>query len=838
MMKKTIIRLLLPIICVLLMSETQAQIQGLSGWNIYLDPGHSQKENMGIYNYSEAEKNLGVGLALREMLLNETDIDTVYICRTNDQQYVSLSQRTDQANQLGAAWYHSIHSDAGSPDYNSTLLLWGQYYNGEEKNPNGGKALADIMVNILTDGMRIDSRGSVGDCSFYTWNDYCASSGGPYLYVNRNTNMPSELSEAGFHTNPDQNTLNMNTEWKRLEARTMFWSILQLHGISRPRVRIVTGIVKNRESGKPINGAQITIGSKTYTTDTYESLFYKYSDDPDQLSNGFYYIENVEDQDDSVMIIVNAENFYPDTAKVGLRTDFFTFKDFYLISKLPPRIVETNPTDGDSAFSVLDDIRFTFSRPMDKASVDSNLVIKPWFANILVWSNNSQELFIRTDSLQFETEYSIALSGQAHDQYGHFLDGNGDGAPGDSFRLQFKTGVDQIPPEIVSTYPVENQLQVERQPIINIRYDERLDSASVIEEIFKLERFADKSSVPIQILQFDTEEETVINIVPQDGLFADNIYVMRIYEGLKDLLGNEVSKYNSITFRTGDYNFVGPDIDDFEGGTDNWWQPTQSGSTVGTTAETKMAVDTDITNVITRSTKAMKLKYGWDKNADEWLIREYLSGGAPRSVQFDKNNILQVYIFGDGSGNRFRFAVDDHLPATNASYHEVSPWITIDWIGWKLVSWDMVNDGTGVWLGNGALDGTLRIDSFQLTHAEGAALTGTIYFDDLRVVKKEAVPVSIEERAGKTPSRYELSQNFPNPFNPFTQIRFALPRRIHVYIDIYNILGEHIQTLVDEVYDAGRYSVRFDASHLPTGVYIYSMRAGSFIKSGKMILTK
>ncbi|MCK4754174.1 MAG: N-acetylmuramoyl-L-alanine amidase, partial [Calditrichia bacterium] len=95
-----------------------AQVTGLSGWDICLDPGHSQTENMGIYGYSEAEKNLRVGLRLREMLLNETDIDTVYITRTNDQQVVSLSQRTDYANPtfgVGATWFHSIHSDAGAP---------------------------------------------------------------------------------------------------------------------------------------------------------------------------------------------------------------------------------------------------------------------------------------------------------------------------------------------------------------------------------------------------------------------------------------------------------------------------------------------------------------------------------------------------------------------------------------------------------------------------------------------------------------------------------------------------------------------------------------------------
>ena len=129
-----------------------AQVTGLSGWNIFVDPGHSQNENVGIYGYSEAKKVLQVGLNLRDLLLSKTDIDTVYMSRTNEQQYVTLTQRTDYANSVHADWYHSIHSDAGASSVNSTLLLYGQYADGSEKIPNGGKAMSDTIIPILTAG--------------------------------------------------------------------------------------------------------------------------------------------------------------------------------------------------------------------------------------------------------------------------------------------------------------------------------------------------------------------------------------------------------------------------------------------------------------------------------------------------------------------------------------------------------------------------------------------------------------------------------------------------------------------------------------------------------------
>ena len=126
------------------------EVTGLSDWSLFLDPGHSTtSENVGIYGYSEPEKVLRVGLALREMLLTRTDIDTVYMSRTNDTEVVSLSQRTDRANTLGADFFHSIHSNAGGPSSNNVLMLYGGWRSGGqtvEKTPVGGGLMGGGMT--------------------------------------------------------------------------------------------------------------------------------------------------------------------------------------------------------------------------------------------------------------------------------------------------------------------------------------------------------------------------------------------------------------------------------------------------------------------------------------------------------------------------------------------------------------------------------------------------------------------------------------------------------------------------------------------------------------------
>jgi hypothetical protein len=805
-----------------------AQVTGLSGWNIFIDPGHSQNENVGIYNYSEAHKVLRVGLNLRQLLLDNTDIDTVYISRTNDQQQVSLTQRTDHANSVGAAWYHSIHSNAGAPAANNTLMLWGQYYNGLEKIPNGGKAMSDIMIDFLTAGYRIPTIGSIGDCSFY--GTCSASFIGPYLHVNRESNMPSELSEAGFHTNPTQNQRNMSPLWKRLEAYTFYWSLLEYHEITRPFVGITTGIISNIEGGAPVNGAIVTVNGLSDTTDTYESLFHLYSNDPEQLRNGFYFIEGLPAGTHS--ITVEAEGYDPFSGDVTIQDTFFTFKDIQLVSNMPPYIVQTNPVQNDSIYPGEGSIGIMFSRPMDKASVEANLTLTPSASFNLTWSNNDRQVAISTTNLTYNTNYELTISGSAMDKYGHPFDGDGNGVGGDDFTLNFKTKIeDIIPPSVVDIYPPENEMNVELTPIINLSFNERINTTTLAGKV-KLIRNSDQSEITGILKHYLVNNRSTVNLFVTNELEINEGYTVKLEPGLEDMYGNAISGSFTSEFTTGDVEFsLVSIVDNFENGITNWWEPQQSGSTTGIITElTSVSVDASTFNYIYGGSRSMKLTYGWDTLATTWLIREHRPAASPT---FSNDYILQTYLFGDGNSNKFRFVVRE-----TTSTFEASPWFDVDWIGWKLVSWDMVNDEIVAWVGgNGILTDQLRIDSYQLTYEEGNVNTGVYYFDDLRVVNKVTVGVN-EELISGIPSDYVLQQNYPNPFNPSTQIRFGIPEQGLVKLEVYTLLGEKVKTLIDEELNSGYHSINFDAVDLASGIYIYTLSVNDFMTSRKMILMK
>jgi len=88
------------------------------------------------------------------------------------------------------------------------------------------------------------------------------------------------------------------------------------------------------------------------------------------------------------------------------------------------------------------------------------------------------------------------------------------------------------------------------------------------------------------------------------------------------------------------------------------------------------------------------------------------------------------------------------------------------------------------------------------------------------------------------PNKYSLEQNFPNPFNPSTTIRYSIPEPGLVTIKIYNAIGKEMDVLKNELIQVGNYEIKYDGSKLPSGVYFYQIKAGKFVETKKMILLK
>jgi hypothetical protein len=97
---------------------------------------------------------------------------------------------------------------------------------------------------------------------------------------------------------------------------------------------------------------------------------------------------------------------------------------------------------------------------------------------------------------------------------------------------------------------------------------------------------------------------------------------------------------------------------------------------------------------------------------------------------------------------------------------------------------------------------------------------------------------SVYERTSEVPREFELKQNYPNPFNPETVIEFSIPIASKVKLAVYNSLGQLVREILDDNLEPGLYKVKFNASDLPSGVYIYRLTAGGYAFSRKMVLVK
>ncbi|MCX6135971.1 MAG: T9SS type A sorting domain-containing protein [Ignavibacteriales bacterium] len=135
------------------------------------------------------------------------------------------------------------------------------------------------------------------------------------------------------------------------------------------------------------------------------------------------------------------------------------------------------------------------------------------------------------------------------------------------------------------------------------------------------------------------------------------------------------------------------------------------------------------------------------------------------------------------------------------------------------------------------------VDSSLTSSINALSSDGSSYFAGTargiwRRPLSEMVPTSVKQSPSPLPENYSLSQNYPNPFNPNTWIEYSIPQQSHVTIKIFDLLGREVAVLVNEKKDAGRYSVQWNASAMPSGIYFYRLEANGRIEIKKAIVMK
>jgi hypothetical protein len=227
---------------------------------------------------------------------------------------------------------------------------------------------------------------------------------------------------------------------------------------------------------------------------------------------------------------------------------------------------------------------------------------------------------------------------------------------------------------------------------------------------------------------------------------------------------------------------------------------------------------------------------------------QLISSGNPLPLPVE----LSTAIFGPGAGNGDLGAEPyegmlvefDTVTVTDIwpSYSYPSEYAVSDGSGSTIIRRDGKNTYSNV-PGDTIYPGTAIIkvgDKFS-------KLTGIVHysFNRYKIVPRtnsdfgNYIPLSVNDRIdGPIPTQYQLSNNYPNPFNPTTVIEYALPKEDKVSLKIYNVIGQEVATLKNEIQKAGTYRVSFDGAKLATGVYFYRLQTSGFNQVKKMLLVK
>lgn len=830
-------------------TSTAAEIEGWGDFKLFLDPGHSARENQGLWGYSEAEKTVRVALSIKEYLTTYTDMpeECIMLCREDDNTVVDLEERSDMANAWGADFFYSIHSDAAAST-NTTLTMYGGWKkDGEiiEKTPNGGKAFGEILNPNLTGVMRITTRGNYADRCYYDPSPATHANQYPYLSVNRRSNMASLLSEGGYHTIASQQQLNINDDYKRLEGFAAFRSILEYRGLECPVQTFLAGIITNSENNVPINGVTVTADSKTYTTDTWESVFNKYTNNPDLIHNGFYLFEGI-DAGKEVEVTFAAEGYDPVTKTVtiksdpdGTANDNVTWLDVAMTSNAPAK-VESISIDDFTSVSPVYPIVLTFSRNMDRASVEEGFSIDNDGKVGLSWDND-YTLNIDISELVPNTKYTIRIDGSTakNSQTGQLLDGNGDGTGGDDYVLEITMAEpDLTPATVVSTDPAaDSEVEYNLRPVVRIEYSEPLNWNEDTYADFVTVKDKEGNTYAGTLTHTVIGERSVLHYYFNEDLPLDKCFLVTVKDGLADLSGNLSDEYN---FRfLSEYRGIEEQetvlaLDDVSG----FWAPDGSGSSAGLTQEAN-SIETSGITASKESSGSLQLNYSFDpmNTGGAWMIREYYSSGAS-TVHDNIDGILSFWVYGDGSNNKVSVRIRANGASGGIKYRD--PETVLDFRGWKHVAWDLANDPYLAFTGEDELTGDWRLDSFFLTHQNTdntpdvpqQSWEGVILFDELEFNKFDASAV---RTASISDIELPLGGIQQNGCESISVIRAGQTLKISAdgniaNVEIYNASGSKV---ISTSPNSGNAEIQLGG--LGNGVYIAKVTADNAAKTVKFV---
>ncbi len=629
--------------------------QDFAGRRIYINPGHGGHDSndrfIAATGFWESDGNLSKGLALRD-ILNSLNASTKMSRTTNNSSDdLGLSVIVADANNFDADYFQSIHSNGFNGQSNYTLIL----FQGGDNSPTfpQAKIMGSYLADEIYKAHRTLTKYNRGDADFY-------GTGQPYLGVLKGLAMPGTLSEGSFHDYIPESYRLKNEAYLKHEAWAIAKAFIKFYNLQPLPYGEIAGIA--RDAFEDVTYSYITTSDKKKPANLVKAILMPDSIVylGDSFNNGFFLFDKV--QPGSYDLIIGAENYESDTVQVTVAANQTTFADRSLIEKpnySPPMVIKYSPTESENV-RLDSDIIFEFNVKMDRTSVQQSFSISPSITGTFVWENNDKKVtFSPSGFLQGGTNYTIKLS--------IFTKSYFDVLIGESFTRSFET---RSSLSLINSYPDQDSENISRTVKLKFKFDAPIDGTKLGGNIF----FQDMNSVDIDLAidELDYANGRII-FEPQKPLDANTFYQVKLLNGIKDIEGSNLGRDTTIIFKTESTTVTdGATILDFEA-IANWWQPQQSGSTVGiVSANTKFII---ATKKYIDGSYSGRLNYAFSE--DSLGVCRVYNLDEPVVVGGLQNN-FGVWVFGDLSFNSLEFWFRDALGNNIPIFVD-----TLNWTGWK-----------------------------------------------------------------------------------------------------------------------------------------------------------
>lgn len=470
-----------------------------------------------------------------------------------------------------------------------------------------------------------------------------------------------------------------------------------------------------------------------------------------------------------------------------------------------PVVTNALPQSDLNAFPAYKEIVVEFNTNMDITSANAAFSITPNISGTKNWSADNKILTFKPGALlPWSTLFTVKIDTSAK----NVAKSRNLGVT--PYTKTFTTvPLDTVGPAMVRSYPLPNETGVSSFTDVVVTLNEPVMQSSLSSTV----KFVDENNVNVSLSGAKNEivfDRGIVSFTPVN-LKPNKTYTVKLLAGLKDIYNNISKTDNIFQFTTTPESYIsGIPLDNLDANTKGWQQPYQSNLTqLVDSAKTALTFTNE---KIKSGSGAARLAYRFSSVLDG--VIEIKATGFP---PIDSYTSVGIWISGDASNS----TVELHFSPGN----QVLNIGKIFWRGWKFIQYPIAE-----------IAGPNKIlTSIVMKQDSGFTAESKVYFDEMQL---DASVTGIRTLTTSTPKEFNLTQNYPNPFNPGTTISFFITQTGFVSLKIYDLLGKEVSTIVSEVKNAGGYEVIYNASHLTSGVYYYTMRSGKFNQTRKMVFLK